>query len=204
MPFNPQTLFNLADKLGMIQAVKAKLLRQPGVAADKLVVVLGELSKIYTACDAELLKYLSLSFDNGSNNSEERKVLLALEGRQIEMRAYEAKGHCHKIWNIYDKYLKRWFYEVLSPKEADEMEILFSSLSYADAQMELAIDELSRWLGDKAQDTLDLVDAGKLDDANSEIKSARKEILPARQAITKAVTELLALQAEFITLSKAV
>ena len=40
-------ILNLADKLGVIETLKAKLLRQPQPAADKLVAVLGELSKIY-------------------------------------------------------------------------------------------------------------------------------------------------------------
>jgi hypothetical protein len=39
-------ILDLADKLDIIKTVKAKLLRQPDPAADKLVAVLGELSKI--------------------------------------------------------------------------------------------------------------------------------------------------------------
>jgi hypothetical protein len=204
LPFNPQTLFDLADKLGIVQAVKAKLLRQPDVAADKLVVVLGELTKIFTACEAELLRYLSLTFDKDGNIAEERKALLTLEGGQIQARAWEAKGHCHKIWNIYQNYLDKWFHRVLSKEEAEEMKSLFGSLSYADSQMEFAIHELTQWLTSEAQAVLDLVDDNKFEEANNQIKQARKAVLPTRQAISKAMNNLLALQTEFITLSKTV
>jgi hypothetical protein len=40
-----KSLVDLADQLGIIEAVKTKLLRQPDAAADSLVVVLGELSE---------------------------------------------------------------------------------------------------------------------------------------------------------------
>ncbi len=196
-----QTLVDLADKLGLIQTVKTKLLRQPDAAADSLVVVLGELSKVYGACDAELLRYLSLAFDPAGKNTDERAVLLTLESGQLWARTSEARGHCHKIWNIYKRDLQRWFSRVLAPDEASKMEELFSRLSYADSQMEAAIGELTRWLTDRAQETLDLVDAGKLDEANQRIKVARKEVLPARHAINKAMNGMLQLQAEFIEMS---
>ena len=194
-------LFDIADKFGILQSVKDKLLRQPEAAADKLVAVLGELSKIYGACDAELLRFLSLAFDPAGGIAEERATLLTLEGGQLWTRTSEARGHCHKIWNIYDRYLHRWFNKVLNPSEASSMENLFKGLTYADSQMESAIQELTNWLTAEAGKTLNLVDAGKYDEANQLVKAARKEILPARQAISKAMSSLLELQAEFITAS---
>jgi hypothetical protein len=179
-------------------------LRQPDAAADSLVVVLGELSKIYGACDAELLRYLSLSFDPAGGMAGERAVLLTLEGGQLLTRTGEARGHCHKIWNIYQRDLQRWFNDVLAPDEASSMEELFRRLSYADSQMESAIRDLTTWLTDQAQGTLDLVDAGKHDEANQRVRAARKEVLPTRQAISKAMNGLLQMQAEFIQMSKTV
>src|SRR4051812_47779785 len=170
-------ILNLADKLGLIETLKAKLLRQPQPAADSLVVVLGELSKIYGACDAELLRYLNLSFDPAGRIADERAVLLTLEGGQLRTRTGEARGHCHKIWNIYQRDLHRWFNDVLAPSEASSMEELFKRLTYADSQMEVAISELTRWLTRQAEETLNLVDMGKLDEANQRIRSARKEVL---------------------------
>ena len=194
-------ILNLADKLGLIETLKAKLLRQPQPAADKLVAVLGELSKIYGACDAELLRYLSLSFDPAGNIADERAVLLTLEGGQLSLRANEARGHCQKIWNIYDHHLRRWFHEVLAPDEAAAMQELFQRLSYADSQMESAILELTRWLSREAEATLDLVDAGQLDEANRRIKAARKEVQGVREAIVRTMNQFLTLQGEFMAMS---
>ncbi len=194
-------LIDLAQKLNVIQTVKSKLLRQPDPAADKLVVVLSELSKVYGVIDAELVRYLSLYFDPEQRLQEERAVLLTLEGGQMRMRVGEANGHCHKIWNIYSKYLKRWFYDVLTPDEASSMNELFSNLSYADSQMVSALEVLTRWLSQESSETITLLDAGKLDEANARVKSARKDILPARQAISKAMSDLMQLQAEFIAAS---
>lgn len=195
------SLVDLAEKLGVIQVVKSKLLRQPDPAADKLIAVLGELSKIYGSCEAELLRYLSLSFDPTGDVVNERTVLLTLEGRQLLSRTNEARGHCHKIWNIYQRYLHRWFHDVLAPDEAAMMEELFKRLSYADSQMESAIRELTTWLTNEAEKTLNLVDAGKHAEANQRIKAARKEVLPTRQALSKAMNSLLQLQGEFIAAS---
>lgn len=194
-------ILNLADKLNLIETLKTKLLRQPQPAADKLVAVLGELSKIYGACDAELLRYLSLSFDPAGNIAQERAVLLTLEGGQLSLRANEARGHCHKIWNIYDQHLRRWFHQVLARDEASAMQELFERLSYGDSQMELAIHELTSWLTREAEATLDLVDAGELDEANRRIRAARKEVHGIREAIARAMRELLKLQGDFIAAS---
>jgi DNA transposition AAA+ family ATPase len=196
-------LIDLAAKLNVIQTVKDKLLRQPDPAADKLVIVLAELSKVYGAIDNELVRYLSLYFD-GQSLQEERAVLLTLEGGQLRMRVGEASGHCHKIWNIYSKYLERWFHDALSPDEASSMQQLFSSLSYADSQMLAALNDLTRWLSDESPQTLDLVDAGKLEEANARVRAARNEIMPARQAISKAMSDLTQLQADFIAVSRIV
>ena len=192
------TLIDLAAKLNVIQTVKQKLLRQPDPAADKLVVVLAELSKIYGVIDAELVRYLSLYFDSQQGLQEERSVLLTLEGGQTRQRVGEARGHCHKIWNIYTKYLDRWFHAALTPDEASSMNELFSSLTYADSQMLGALDELTNWLSQESNETLSLVDVGKLEDANGRVRAARKEILPARHAISGAMSYLMQLQADFI------
>jgi hypothetical protein len=194
-------LVDLADKLGVIQTVKDRLLRQPDPAADKLVIVLAELSKVYGVIEAELVRYLSLYFDAEQGLDEERTVLLSFEGGQLRMRVGEARGHCHKIWNIYQKYLERWFHDTLRPNEAATMKNLFESLTYADSQMLYALNELTNWLSQESSETLNLIDAGSLEEANGRVRAARKEILPARQAISKAMTDLMQLQADFIAAS---
>ncbi len=64
---------------------------------------------------------------------------------------------------------------------------LFERLSYGDSQMELAIRELTSWLTHEAEETLDLVDAGKYDKAYRRIKATRKEVQGIREAIVRAM-----------------
>ena len=198
---DPSSLLDIADKLGLIDSVKKKLFRNPDAAADKLAIVLDELSKIYSTLESELVRYLGLYFDPAANLAAERQVLLTLESGQLSVRMGEARGHCHKIWNIYQNHLDRWFHRVLSPQEAADMQRLFEALSYGDSQMDLAIHQLAGWLGTTASETLDLVDAGKLDEAQQTIRAARREVLPARQAITQTLARLVLLQGDFVAAS---
>jgi hypothetical protein len=204
IPFDPSFVLDLADKLGIIQAVKGKLLRQPDDAADKLVLVLDELSKIYSAIEAELVRYLSLHFDPADDLSDERASLLTLEGGQLAARVAEARGHCHKIGNIYSKYLERWFQRALNPNEAQLMAEVFRDLGSADAGFIRVLDALVNWLTPRAGATLNQVDAGDFEAANRELRAARKEIQPVRLAIATAQTNLRNLQAEFIAVSNTV
>lgn len=198
---DPTSLLDIADKLGLIDSVKSKLFRNPDAAADKLATVLDELSKIYSALESELVRYLSLHFDPTGDLADERQVLLTLESGQLQLRMSEARGHCHKIHNIYQNHLDRWFHRVLSTGEAADMGALFNRLSYGDAQMDLAIHQLASWLSAVSSQTLDLVDDGKLVEAQQCIRSARREALPARQAITRTLAQLVQLQGDFIAAS---
>ena len=197
------SVIELADKLGVIQAVKGKLMRQPDPAADKLVTVLEELSKIYLAIETEMVRYLGLSFDPTQNLAEERGLLLTLEGGQVEARINEARGHCQKIENIYGRYLDPWFQRVLSPTESGLLRELFNQLNSADDGMVCSLNTVGQWLTAAASETLNLVDANKYDEANTKIKTARREMLSSRQATTKALSDLRKHQAEFIDMSEA-
>lgn len=198
---DPSSLLDIADKLGLIDSVKKKLFRNPDAAADKLATVLDELSKIYSTLESELVRFLSLDFDPAGNLAAERQVLLTLESGQLMVRMGEARGHCHKIHNIYQNHLDRWFHRVLSAQEAADMKQLFEALSYGDSQMDLAIHQLAGWLGTTACETLDLVDDGKLAEAGQSVRAARREVLPARQAITQTLARLVVLQGDFVAAS---
>ncbi len=70
------TLLDIVGKLGILGAVKDKLLHHPDPASDKLVQVLSEIKKTYLALDTAITKYLSLSFDDPNDLYEERKALI--------------------------------------------------------------------------------------------------------------------------------
>ena len=198
---------DVATRLGALASIKAKLMRQPDPAADKLVEVLDEVSKIYLALEAELTRYLSLGFDADQSAKERRQEeaeLAALVGGQVVARMRAAKGHCSKIVNIYNRFLNPWFGKALSKNEQDDMQQLFRSLDEFDGQMVRAIDALADRLESHAQETLDFVDDGFLDQANEKIKAFRKEVQPDRKKIAQAMASLRDLEGDFIAMSGAV
>jgi hypothetical protein len=204
MAAETKTLVDIADKLGLIQAVKGKLIKQPDPAADKLVIVLEEISKMHTAVDEEIGKYLGLWFDPANTQLQKgRETLIDLEGDKIKARVGKARGSCETIKNIYDRYLNPWFQRVLSFSENEMMLELFKALGQYDDVMMEATEKLAEWLGPKATETLDRVDSDDWQGANELIRSARKEILPVRQKVSGALSELYRLQAEFVEISGA-
>jgi hypothetical protein len=206
IPISPDKLVDTADRLGAIEAVKRKLVKQPDPAAAKLVTVLEELSKVYGAMEDELTTYLSLFFDDSDPKqlSRERAALASLEGGAIRARMEEARGRCSKIWNIYVRYLTPWFDRVLDSSESEQLRMLFRELSDIDSHMVDAINDLADWLTAEARETGDLVEQNDFAEANARVLAARREIRPLRERIAEAMIQIRRLESEFIEISGAV
>jgi hypothetical protein len=209
-PFSAATaaasdLADIADRLGILQAVKRRLVSQPDPAAAKLNTALDEIHKIYLVLDGEITSYLSLWLDPSSDRfAEDRRTLQGLEGGALRARMGKAKTACSKIGNIYDRYLRGWFSRVASPDEAQVLEQLFQDLRHIDGEMLRAIDATAEWLERTAQETLDLVQAGKFEGAQQRVDVARREIRQARQDMSRSIQVLLDLQSGFVATSGAV
>lgn len=198
-------VLGIADKLGILRAVKSKLLAQPDPAAERLVVVLDEIYKIYAALEAELVAYLSLWVEEDNPElKRERRALLRLDGEEITARMAPARGSCTKITNIYEKYLTAWFTRVLNKDEAKQIAGLFREMNTFDSEMVDAIEELAVWLTNEAGTTLDLFDSGQLSAAQHRVTTARNVVKEDRQAIASAMRDLVDLQSEFIEISGAI
>lgn len=195
--------FDIFDRLGVIDAVKKKLIAQPDPAAARLVTVLEELSKVCAAMDDELTSYFALFFDDSDKKqlARERAALARFEGGMIGARLSEARGHCGKIWNIYIEYLKPWFGRVLNPTETEQLFVLFRALSEVDSSMVDAINEISRWLTTEAAATFDLVEKGHYADANANIASAIGRARPLRTRIADSMVRIRNLEADFVAMS---
>jgi hypothetical protein len=199
------SMIDLGDKaINLFRTVKVKLVNQPEIANGKLEAVFEELSKIFLAFDMEITNFLSLTFDNETNLKEERKLLYKLEGIELSYRLNEARGHCGKIKNIYDKYLDKWLSKVLSPDESGDMMTLFENLENADQGMLNSIYEIGNSLNSKAKEILILLDNNKLDEINKLMTEFRKEMLPIRAKLSKTTSELHLLANEFTDSSGAV
>jgi hypothetical protein len=60
---------------------------------------------------------------------------------------------------------------------------------------------MAQWLTQESSEILNLVDAGNYEAANKRIKDARREVLRARRAVSRAMNSMLDLQADFIEVS---
>jgi len=200
------TILNTAKDLeNLFGTVKDKLLNNPTEASAKLAEVLGELSLILEFVEKETVRYLEIIFlPDKSNFIQCRSALLSLESGYVTIKGYEARGHCHKIMNIYEKYLDRWFSKVLDAQEAQQIKSLFGRMNSADADMIDGIKEITRWLKDESEAILQMVDADQLDSANQQIKSARLVVQQTRRDIVEALAQLKLLQASFIVSSQTV
>ncbi|MEN8229961.1 MAG: hypothetical protein ABFS38_17505 [Bacteroidota bacterium] len=104
----------------VFQKVKITLFSQPDPAADKLIIVLEEISKIYVSLDNELTSFLALSLDSNMTYDQVNEIeedLLNIEGGELIVRVSEARGHCSKINNIYNMHLQGWFGSSLSREQ---------------------------------------------------------------------------------------
>lgn len=193
-------LTNLTERFGAaINLAKANLLRQPDEATVKLANVLDELGKVFGFIEEETVRYLALYFlPDHQNYIECRTILLKTESGALAIKGNEARGHCHKISNIYDKHLRRWFHDRLSDTEAQEFQQIFDLLGDMDSHFMRAISSISDWLTEEARITLDMLDDDDVRGANQRIRQARMSALPARQAVVQAMRELRMLQADFI------
>jgi len=198
-------LIKIAQKLGLFEKIKDKLIRHPDPAAEKLAIVLGEISKIYNSLDFHLNNYLCIWFDetDNINISENRKILLRLEAGKLEVQMEESRGHCAKITTIYKRFLSPWFAKVFNTAKQMEIRQIFEGLWDMDYIMIDAIKKVAKWLSDQADEVLMLVDQSNYDDANKKIRNDRLEILPERREIGETIMGLLTLQAIFIEIAGA-
>jgi hypothetical protein len=215
-PLLPESVA-LVGEVGLIEAVKFKLINQrvPGAdrAAGQLAAALAELNQIFGVAEWALDQYSSVYLYDGQDPHErhqERTKLLQLrsgtiqregstnqEGGTIYTQMKNARTHCQKIWNIYDRFLKFWFASVLDARENALMGNMFVRFGSADDVFSDEIKDLADWLSQQARETVVLLDKGKLQEANQLILAASADTLPQRAAIGKARDKLSDLRAEF-------
>jgi hypothetical protein len=205
-PISPEKLLDTIQRLGVLDFLKSKLVKQPDVAAAKLATVLDELSKIYGSMNEELGIYLSLFFDDldPEQLKREKTSLASLDEAEILIRMSEARGRCKKIYNIYKRYLRPWFDQILLPEERKDLNGLFRELSDIDSHMVDAINDIATWLAKEANETKDLVKRGDFESANKRIIEARRVIHPQRERIVEAMLQIRRLEGNFIEISGAV
>jgi CHASE3 domain sensor protein len=95
------------------------------------------------------------------------------------------------------RFLEPWFARVLDEPEQALLRGLFADLGTADDYFSGEIEQLADWLSQQARTILDLVDEGRIQEANQRIRKAQLETRSQRDAIRAAMDRLSVLQAEF-------
>ncbi len=200
------SILDTAKKLTELSdLVKDNLLDNPEEASEKLAEVFDELSKVLEFVEKETVSFLKLHIlEDGSNISDCRGVLLSLESGYATVKAYEARGHCHKIGNIHKKYLSKWFSRVLDSSQAQELDNIFSMMNSADLDMIVGIREITDWLTENSEKVLDAIEYKDFAGANQIIMDARRSIQNDRREIVGALAQLKLLQASFIASAETV
>lgn len=194
-----EKLVGIADRLGIIESVKTKLVSQPDKAATKLAVVLEELLKIYLSFESEVVSYLSTSVSSEDEVKAAKSALFALEAGALRARMSIARGRCSKITNIYENNLNPWFQRALGKGENEEVRRLFRELSDIDSFMIDVINDVADWLAAESEQVLTLLLNKDFEGVERRLADARRQLLPSRRAISGAINQIQELEAYFIT-----
>lgn len=188
------------EVLGVIGKLVAKLKAQPDLAALKLAEALDEIGKTWQVMDTAITQFLKLGIDSDAMEKGS-EVLLRIEGGGLLNEVKDGRGHCHIIGNIYQNYLDRWFARVLKGEEIDSIRRVFNMLSEADADVFLYMENVAEQLQTEATQVLDMVSAGKVNEAKSRVLAFRKELQPLRLGMSGTLQRLYNLKSDFIQIS---
>lgn len=111
----------LLKDLSVLEKVAKKLVNNPDAISEKISVALSELAISYQAVYDALVNLALLSFKKQEDLDETRKYLLEAQGGRIAAKIGEARDHCERIWNNYERYLRGWFSRVLNKNESSQL-----------------------------------------------------------------------------------
>jgi hypothetical protein len=165
----------LLDKIGLLDALKNKLVGAPEEASHKLTVALSEVSVSYELLYRTLVRLAHLSFTKEERADSER-FLYELSTGELGAAIAKARGHCGVIDNIRQKHLDGLFDRLFRPKRAQDLKDLFVILSQFDNQLMRTLDALDGEGRAAATVILTAVRGNKLPLARALAKRANREL----------------------------
>jgi len=192
------------DQLRALDTLVGKVGREVGPAAEKLAEALGEIDKMLTALDDQLVRYLELRFEPAEPARADVRTLLELEAGQAMVRIEEARGHCSRIELIYDVHLKRWIQDTLDPTGADALARIFTAMHDADLSVIGSAQRLNEFLMEHAEGTLDCLLAGDFGGANDLVRGARAHALDFRRVLFRELAALRHYEGAFVRAARAI
>jgi hypothetical protein len=184
------------ESIGIIAKLIGKLKAQPDVAAQKLGQALEEVAKTLQVVDGAASSYLSLGIDQGALEKNS-KLLLEIEGGKLRTDVENGRGHCHRIWQIYETFLNKWFSKALAPAEQQSMETVFVKLGNADDDLFVHLAKVAGTLQQEAKDVLDLVVNGDAAGARKRVLESLPALRPLRKTMAGTMQTLYGLKNEF-------
>lgn len=188
------------EAVGIIEKLLGKLRAQPDVAALKLSMALDEIVKTYQVLDEALTAYASLALDDEALTTRSQ-VLFTIAGGSLGVQVEAGRGHCHKISNIYWRYLKRWFERVFNKQESEQMEAVFILFGNADDDLFATLSDLADQLGGDARSVLELVMDNDENQARRRVMETYLKVAPVQQTMAQGMKRMFALKSAFIQLA---
>ena len=201
---NPKDAVDIADKLGILEAIKTRLIQRPDAAAVKLAAILQELAHVFELCDKEVSRFLSLSFEEATAMDETKRILIEFEVAALSARMHSVRAAVSRLDNIYDRYLHTWFDRLMDDEETGLVHDLFYRMGSDEADTLDLLSELTQLLSSESSALLDMLDSRRIPEAKARLAILREQLLPGRKAISRLMAGLFALEAEFIQRSGAV
>jgi hypothetical protein len=204
---NVESAVKAAEELDKAVGIIAKLVRklkaEPDLAAEKLGQALGEVARTLQVVDNATSQYLSLGIDEGAL-AKSSTLLLHIEGGDLCAEVERGRGHCHKMREIYEKYLDKWFDRAFNRAEHDRIANVFQGLGYGDISLFEVLAQVAETLQTEAGLVLDFVIKGEEANARARVLSALKVLRPLRKTISKTMQTLYSLQSDFVDIAAAV
>jgi hypothetical protein len=196
-----EAVTRLDQCLEIIAKYVARLKADPDRAASKLSDALDEVEKSCRSVDDAVAQYLGLGFS--PEQLKESSTLLQIGGGALLITVQRGLGSCHKIRNIYENDLNRWFERVFKKDTASykDLEKVFTELNWGDQSLFQVMGMAAERVQFLANEALDLAKFQKYQEAQRQILSSLSELNPLRQEINKLLAKLFGLRVEFIEIS---
>lgn len=191
------------EAVSILDKYKCKLKGDYDTAYLKLDEALDEIDKMVESILEQLKKFMYLETDDRIREELE-KDLFDFEVNSMGKRIEKSRGHCHKVDNIYGKYLDGFFSTRLNTDELKEMRHAFLMLSNMDGYLYTAIEQISEDLSQKAEGVKEMLDDKEIsiEQIKKKHKSYRNELLHAYKALSGTMEKIFKVRNWFIQVGK--
>jgi hypothetical protein len=190
-------LEELRGAIASLLPILKKLPPDRDSAAHELRQALGEIVKTYLAVQVAIRGYMSLAaFPDTLEQA--RADLLKVSDGSLRTEIHYARGDCHRIWEIYQKHLDRWFGKVLNNTDQVIVRGIFQVFASADSDAFAAMEEVSDFLKCEAQHVLTfIVPKWDREGAKAALSRSWNELKAYDEKLSASMRDLLTIEEQF-------